>query len=62
MELHVKITEFYDNNNPWALIYYDTEIDISQQLKNCVIYLKSNSKEVEFLKNNLIILEFKSQN
>ena len=41
VELHVKITEFYDNNNPWATIYYDTEIDISQQLKNCVIISKN---------------------
>ena len=41
VELHVKITEFYDNKNPWATIYYDTEIEISKQLKNCVIISKN---------------------
>ena len=51
VELHVKITEFYDNKNPWATIYYDTEIEISKQLKNCVTISKNpNQKRSRILK------------
>ncbi len=36
VELHVKITDFIDKNKPWATIYYDNEIDVSKQLKDCI--------------------------
>ena len=36
VELHVKKGDFYDKKKPWATIYYDDEIDVLKQLKNCV--------------------------
>ncbi len=36
VELHIKKGDFYDKKKPWATIYYDDEIDVLKQLKNCV--------------------------
>ena len=36
VELHVKRGDFYDKKKPWATIYYDDQIDVLKQLKNCV--------------------------
>ena len=28
--------DFIEKNNPWATIYYETEIDASKQIKDCI--------------------------
>ena len=36
VELHIKVGDYHDVNNPWATIYHDTKLDTSNQLINCV--------------------------
>ena len=50
VELHVKRGDFYDKKKPWATIYYDDEIDVLKQLKNCV-----NISQTAIQKKNRIL-------
>tara|TARA_B100001115_G_C15846386_1_gene426682 strand:+ start:1299 stop:2609 length:1311 start_codon:yes stop_codon:yes gene_type:complete len=50
VELHVKLGDFLDKNEPWATIYHDSELNISEQLVNC---LQLSEKEIE-VKNRII--------
>tara|TARA_X000000368_G_scaffold400608_1_gene372639 strand:+ start:803 stop:2110 length:1308 start_codon:yes stop_codon:yes gene_type:complete len=36
VELHLKVGDYHNFENPWATIYHDTKVDTSTQLINCV--------------------------
>ena len=42
VELHVKVGDYHDSKKPWATIYYDEELEVSNQLINCIEITEEN--------------------